>query len=70
MIGLAMELLTLLAPAYFRGSKTRAEAATASANKIGVSNTTQGYKHDTGLQTRHRATNTIQGYKHDTGLQT
>ena len=41
---------TLLAPGYIRGSKTRAEAAAASANKNGVSNMTQGYKHDTGLQ--------------------
>ena len=30
---------------------------------------TQGYKHDTGLQTRHRATNMTQGYKHDIRLQ-
>ena len=36
--------LTLLTPGYFGGSKTRAEAAAASTNKIGVSNMIQGYK--------------------------
>ena len=38
-----IERLTLVAPGYLRGSKTRAEAAGASPNKNGVPDMIQGY---------------------------
>ena len=41
---LRLRPLTLLAPGYFRVSKALTEAAAVSADKIGVSNTIQGYK--------------------------